>query len=40
LMIAGEPGLGKSRLIEEFMAGCAIHRTPGGDHGRAVIASD
>jgi predicted ATPase len=28
-LIVGEPGLGKSRLIEEFKADCVRRRTPG-----------
>ena len=31
VLIVGEPGLGKSRLIEEFHAGSAKRRTPGSN---------
>jgi AAA ATPase domain/Adenylate and Guanylate cyclase catalytic domain len=33
-LIVGEPGLGKSRLIEEFRAASARHRTPGSSGRR------
>ena len=29
VLVIGEPGLGKSRLMRNFMPACATHRTPG-----------
>jgi hypothetical protein len=39
VLIIGEPGIGKSRLIESFMAGCAIRYTPGRNGVSAVTVS-